>query len=281
MNIAAALKWATQKIKSDSAKIDAEFLLAKALNQSLAWLKTWPEYNLNSSQQTQFNDYVLRRSQGEPVAYITGEKTFWNLSLITNNSTLIPRPETELLVELALDFLQDKPTAKILDLGTGTGAIALSIAAERKQKHIRDKIFACDIHSKIIQLAQQNAAKNQLNNVVFLQSNWFSHINQKNFDLILANPPYIAADDPHLTTDDLLFEPKSALVAEQQGLADIQQIICQAKIYLKPGSALMLEHGYQQASAVTDLLVKHKYSQIKTQQDYAGLDRITLAIWDD
>lgn len=280
MNVQQALNFAVSEINSassniDSSNIDAEFLLTYLLDKNTAWLKTWPEYILTDQQILDFKTLVARRKLGEPIAYITGERAFWNLLLETNSSTLIPRPETELLVETALDFLQPLASAKVLDLGTGTGAIALSIASERSQ----DDIFASDFNSDAVKLAERNKQGNQLNNVTVLQSDWFNQIDEKGFDLILSNPPYVAEDDPHLQQGDLVFEPDTALIAKNNGMADIFSIVKNAPKFLRSGGGLILEHGYQQAELVKQTLIDFGFGQIKTIKDLVGLDRVTLAIY--
>lgn len=278
MNIQAAINQAVellqQKTDRTSARIDAEYLLSKVLNQSFTWLKTWPEYQLTPAQQTLFFEMLKRRQSGEPIAYIIGEKAFWSLELNTNSSTLIPRPETELLVEKSLEFLADKQSATILDLGTGTGAIALSIASERKA----DQVYACDFNLDAVVLARQNAVKNNINNVELFQSDWFSNVHLSSFDLIVSNPPYIEVDDPHLKQGDLIFEPRSALVSGEDGLVDIRLIVTQAKNYLTPAGCLILEHGFEQAKAVRQIFTDKGYVKVQTIVDLAGLERATLGL---
>lgn len=256
----------------ESATIDVEFLLSHALSKSITWLKTWPDYALTEQEKSLYNQFIERRQQGEPVAYILGEKAFWTLQLYTNPSTLIPRSETELLVELSLDYLRSKGKSRVLDLGTGTGAIALAIADERKE----DEIVACDFNVKAVELTKKNAQRNNIHHVDIIQSDWFSHIELKPFDLIVSNPPYIEDGDPHLKQGDLLFEPSRALVAKDNGLADLKIIIFEAKKFLKSGGVLLLEHGYQQGEAVRKLFSDNGYQNIKTEKDLAGLERVSL-----
>lgn len=281
MTIQQAIQMAMERLDSDSSKIDAEFLLCKLLNKNLAWLKTWPDFQLDKQQQKSYLDYLERRIKGEPIAYIIGEKPFWTLQLKTNNSTLIPRSETELLVETALDFLndlqrnlQEKRTFNILDLGTGTGAIALAIASERP----KDSIWACDFNQQAVELALENSRYNKIENVNFFRSDWFSQVTNNNFDLIVANPPYIANNDPHLQQGDLIFEPDSALVAHDNGFADIRLITNNAFSYLNQQGALMIEHGFEQAQKVQEIFSHAGFSQVTTFQDLAGLDRITIGM---
>ena len=242
------------------------------LNKKLTWLKTWQDTELTSEELEKLKQLIGRRKNGEPIAYITGEKTFWSLTLETNSSTLIPRPETELLVEKALNYLATKPTAKLLDLGTGTGAIALAIASERKN----DLVFACDYVEEAVKLAIRNTKKNNIENVSIIQSDWFSSIDLKDFDLIISNPPYIDPEDEHLSRGDVRFEPLTALIAEDHGLADIRNIIKQAVSYLSPLGWLMFEHGYDQGESVRKLFNEHGFVEIATYQDLGGNDRVTI-----
>ncbi|MDH5434903.1 MAG: peptide chain release factor N(5)-glutamine methyltransferase [Gammaproteobacteria bacterium] len=281
MSVEQALKQGIELLKSaatdDSltdAKTDVEYLLSFVLQQDFTWLKTWPEHCLLQEQQEKFEELLQRRQKGEPIAYLVGNKAFWNLILKTTPATLIPRAETESLVELALDFLKHKSRAKVLDLGTGTGAIALAIASERPD----DEIFACDFQADAVALAQENAQSNNLQHVKIFQSDWFSSVLERDFDLIVANPPYVAPDDPHLQRDDLIFEPDSALVADDDGFSDINHIIANAQEYLRRGGGLMLEHGYRQAEAIRNTMIEKGYLTVSTHGDIAGLDRITMGI---
>lgn len=282
MNIKTALKAIQLELEAlngaESAAIDARYLLSFLFNKNFTWLKTWPDEMLSSKQQESLHKLITRRKNGEPIAYITGEKAFWTLRLKTNTSTLIPRPETEQLVEQALDFLatqfSDSQTSRVLDLGTGTGAIALAIATERPN----DAIIASDFNEVIVELAKENAKLNQCSNVSVLQSDWFSNIKEDNFNLIVSNPPYIEENDRHIQQGDLVFEPNSALVAKNQGLSDIKIIIEQAKGYLMSGGALMIEHGFEQGKTLRKLYNQFGYHQVKTIKDLNGLDRITLGI---
>ncbi|WP_444994726.1 peptide chain release factor N(5)-glutamine methyltransferase [Aliikangiella sp. IMCC44359] len=275
MNVQEALKLAKQKLNGETGLVDGEFLLSKILNQTFTWLKTWPDYELTFEQEKCFHDWLKRRQKGEPVAYITGEQGFWNLLLKTDPSTLIPRADTELLVETALEFLASYQRAKVLDLGTGTGAIALSISYERPH----DRVFACDFSSKAVDLAKHNAIKNNLNRVNLFQSNWFDSVEEKAFDLIVSNPPYIAPNDPHLEQGDLIFEPDSALIAVDDGLADIIKIVKQSPEYLCDGGSLMLEHGFEQGQQVRDILQQNGFCCVYTKKDLAQLDRVTVGIY--
>jgi release factor glutamine methyltransferase len=275
MNINEAIECSIKSIGGSEANIDSQYLLSFILQKKFTWLKTWPETILSQQQETLLFELVKRRKQGEPIAFITGERDFWTLTLETNPSTLIPRPETELLVEKALEFLKDLPKAKILDLGTGTGAIALAIASERKN----DKVIATDYVEDVVDLAKRNAIKNKISNVEIFQSDWFSKIKETEFDLIVSNPPYVEENDPHLNQGDLRFEPKSALTAGDNGLADIKIIIEESRSRLVNGGKVMIEHGYYQANDLREIFRSFGYQKIKVIKDLAGLDRISTGVF--
>lgn len=256
---------------SESPRLDVELLLAHVLQKDRSWLYTWPEQLVSPDKHYEFLQLVSRRSMGEPVAYLVGRKGFWSLELEVNPSTLVPRPETELLVELALQKLGDD-RASVLDLGTGTGAIALAIAKEKPQAHV----LGVDSVAEAVQLAKRNAEINSISNVEFIQSTWFAGIPKQYFNLIVSNPPYIDAQDPHLTQGDVRFEPKTALVAENHGYADIEHIIVCAKNFLIHGAFLMIEHGYQQGEKVRALFETNHYVEITTHRDLAQQERVTF-----
>ena len=246
-------------------------MLQHVLKKPGAYFLTWPEHQLNPVQRTQAEQLLQRRVQGEPVAYLTGKQGFWSLSLHVNSSTLIPRPETELLVEKALE-IQKKSTCRVLDLGTGTGAIALALARERPQWHIT----GVDRQQEAVNLAKKNSIDNQLEQVVFRKSNWFSIFTHERFDLIISNPPYVEENDHHLLQGDVRFEPRSALTSGPDGLQDIRHIASQAMHYLNPEGWILLEHGDRQAALVRDLLEENGYSHTVTHQDIGNRDRVTL-----
>ncbi|WP_369743776.1 peptide chain release factor N(5)-glutamine methyltransferase [Pseudidiomarina sp. PP-1MA] len=268
--VAQALQWAVAQLsESSSPKLDAEVLLAKVLAKQRSYLFTWPEAELTAAQQQQFSAWVMQRQAGQPMAYLLGEREFWSLPLATNPSTLIPRADTECLVEFVLS-LTLPATAHVLDLGTGTGAIALALASERKHWHIQ----GIDKEAAAIALASANATRLQLP-VSFSRSDWFSAITNQGFDLIVSNPPYIDANDVHLQQGDLRFEPRSALVAADAGLADLAAIVAQAPSYLKPRGWLVVEHGWQQAAAVRQLMVQQGFTAVASGCDYGGNERYT------
>jgi release factor glutamine methyltransferase len=258
---------------SDSAELDIQILLAYCVAQSRTFLMTWPERELTATQLSAFDDLVERRKEGEPIAYLIEQQGFWSLDLRVLPTTLIPRPETELLVEQALAFLSAKPQSEVLDLGTGTGAIALAMAKELPEA----KVLGVDINHASIALAKDNAARNNIGNVSFKQSSWYTELAGL-FDLIISNPPYIRIDDPHLSQGDVRFEPVRALVAGTDGLADLRIIIREAPVYLQAGGALMVEHGYDQKHAVSQLFKQSQFVDVSCYQDLAGQDRITVGI---
>jgi len=256
---------------SDSPLIDSEILLGHCLQATRSYLHAWPERLLNAEEQDNFEQLLMRRLQGEPIAYIIGYKEFWSLRLKVTPVTLIPRPETEMLVERVLElFAADTPRI-IADLGTGSGTIALAIAKERPLW----QVFATDFSADILAVARENAQSLALPNVFFFQGFWCNALPRQGFDAIISNPPYIAKDDIELEKYVSQFEPLTALIAKNEGIQDIQQILDEAKDSLKSGGYLLLEHGYQQAQAVRNRLSQAGYEQINLYQDLAGLDRVT------
>ncbi len=255
---------------SESPRRDVEVLLSWVLECDRAYFYTWPEKLLTDEQQKVFDGAFARREQGEPVAHIMGEREFWSLPFYTDASTLIPRPDTELLVELALHNLGEKP-GRVLDLGTGTGAIILALASERPDC----SFCAADFSANAVALAIKNAQRLSLSSVNIFQSNWFENV-EGQFDLIVSNPPYIDKNDVHLSQGDVRFEPRSALVAEDEGLSDIKHIVCESKSYLLPNAWLMLEHGWQQKEAVQKIFKEHGYVEVETVKDCGGNDRVTM-----
>lgn len=259
---------------SPSPRLDAELLLAHALGQSRSYLRTWPEREPSAAQCAAFAALLERRRAGEPVAYLLGRQGFWSLDLEVAPHTLIPRPDTELLVETALALGPGGP-ARVLDLGTGTGAIALALACERPAW----QVLGVDRVSEAVQLAERNRARLGLGNVRFVESVWFSTLGGERFALIVGNPPYIAADDRHLNEGDVRFEPASALVAGEDGLDDIRRIVAEAPEHLEAGGWLLLEHGYDQAEAVRALFAARGFAAVESRRDLGGHQRITLGQW--
>ncbi|MDX1464904.1 MAG: peptide chain release factor N(5)-glutamine methyltransferase [Halomonas sp.] len=266
---------------SPSPRLDAEVLLCHALGVDRTWLYTWGDREAPSVERARFEALVAARAQGQPIAYLTGEREFWGLSLATSPHTLIPRPDTECLVEAALARAAP-PQGRLLDLGTGTGAIALAFASERPDW----SVIGVDIRSEAVALARHNAARLGITNVAFRESDWFAALVDKGvddnadpraerFDLIVSNPPYIAADDPHLARGDVRFEPHSALVAADGGLSDLCHLVREAGRYLLPGGWLMLEHGFEQAEAVRGVLEAAGYVEVESRVDLGGHPRVS------
>ena len=266
------LQRAAELSESDSPRLDLEVLLCHLLGKSRAWLYTWPEHSLEEAEQAKFDALLKRRVAGEPVAHLTGSREFWSLPLKVNRSTLIPRPDTEVLVETVLE-LCPQVEAKALDLGTGTGAIALALASEKK----RWQITAVDTMPAAVTLAEENRQLLGFGNVEVLQSDWFSALDGMLFDVIVSNPPYIDTQDPHLREGDVRFEPLSALVAEDHGLADIRKIATDSCAYLTENGLLAVEHGWEQGKAVRKVFTELGYRDVETRLDYGGRERITLA----
>lgn len=257
---------------SDSPSLDAAVLLCHALDKPRSFLLTWPEKVLSDEQREHFQSLLERRLKGEPVAYIIGEREFWSLPLKVSPSTLIPRPDTERLVELALEKAA-LHEGDILDLGTGTGAIALALASELPHR----QVWGVDLQPEAQQLAQSNAESLKIANAQFLCGSWFEPlVAGTKFAIIVSNPPYIEKDDPHLEQGDVRFEPLTALVADEKGLADIKHIATQARDYLAEQGWLMFEHGFEQGAAVRQLLVSLGYKEVATYKDYGDNDRVTI-----
>ena len=273
MNIQQALQQASKDLSetSPSAMLDAQVLLTHVLQCNTAHLAAWPEKALSDDQHADYLQLVKQRRQGTPVAHLTGSREFWSLDFSVDNSTLIPRPETETLVEYLLDNFASRENLKLLDMGTGTGTIAISIAKEKPDW----EIVASDISEQALKLARQNSSHHDTDNVSLIQSDWFENIGQKNFDIIISNPPYIASDDPHLTLGDVRFEPESALSSGATGMDDIEHICSHAKEYLLKNGWLIVEHGYNQKQQVADCFSRNGFTEITQQQDLSGHARMT------
>jgi release factor glutamine methyltransferase len=257
---------------SDSARLDAELLLMHILQVNRAWLFTWPEKEIPPDQTSQLVELLQRRAQGEPIAYLTGVREFWSLPLKVAPSTLIPRPDTETLIEWALSLTLPEHT-RAVDLGTGTGAIALALASEQP----RWQVSAVEFYSEAVELARENAQRLGLA-VKVEQGSWFEPV-QGTYDLIVSNPPYIDPNDHHLNEGDVRFEPRSALVANNGGMSDIEHIIATAPQYLNANAWLLLEHGYDQADAVCACLRQHGFIDVENRRDLGGQPRISAGRW--
>ena len=253
--------------------MDAEWLLAHALARPRSWLFAHAQDPVDAEAAARFADLLERRAAGEPVAYLTGTQGFWSLELDVSPATLIPRPETELLVELALARIPMAAASRIADLGTGSGAIALAIAKERP----RATVIATDASAAALDVAQRNAVRNGITNIEFREGDWFAPLVGDAFDLIASNPPYIEDDDPHLREGDLRFEPATALSSGTDGLDAIRRIVGDAPAHLRPGGWLLLEHGWAQGAAVRALLDAAGFIDIASKRDLENRDRITLA----
>lgn len=261
---------------SDSAWLEAEILLCHCLEKPRSYLRAWPERSLTRHQHACFADAVQQRQSGKPIAYITGHREFWSREFFIDDQVLIPRPETELLVELALNALPEQSGVKILDLGTGSGAIAVTLAAERPDADVT----AVDISLGALDTARKNAEKFNLNNIRFNVSDWFDNIESEDFALIISNPPYLAVDDPHLHQGDLRFEPPTALISAGEGLTDLSTIIAHARKHLRNNGWLLVEHGYNQQQAVQGQFRRYGYHDIQTYEDLSAIPRVTVGRWD-
>ena len=271
---------------TENGKVDALVLLQHATGKSRTQILAFDETEIDEKVRLKLTALLDRRLKGEPIAYILGEKEFWSLSLNVSEGTLIPRPDTEILVEkafqIALEKLEENPLHfRILDLGTGTGAIALALASELslicQKKAIQLDVIGVDLMPEVVKLAQSNAEKNQLD-VQFLQSRWFEHV-EGLFDIIVSNPPYIDETDEHLFQGDVRFEPRSALVAGENGLADLRHLIECAPVHLKDNGYLLLEHGWKQGKEVRSIFWQNHWQGVATIRDYGDNERVTLGYW--
>ncbi|MEN8166290.1 MAG: peptide chain release factor N(5)-glutamine methyltransferase [Pseudomonadota bacterium] len=261
-----------QALPHGSPELEAAVLLCHLLDQPRSFLYAWPDKILTKRQVGSYQDLIERRLRAEPIAHITGMREFWSLALKVSPATLIPRPETELLVERALAHLEKIPSPMLADLGTGSGAIALALASERPDCRVQ----ATDNSAEALRIARENTLNLGLSNVSLHPGSWLSALPaDSRYDLILSNPPYIPEQAPHLNQGDLPHEPRCALIAGHDGLRDIRTITAQAGAHLKPGGWLLLEHGFDQGPAVRDLFRQGGFNAIRTYQDLAGHDRIT------
>jgi release factor glutamine methyltransferase len=259
----------------DSPQLEAEILLSLALGKNRSYLKAWPEHEVSREQAGCFDHLVHKRNEGTPIAYITGQREFWSRDFAVNPDVLIPRPETELLIEVALTLIPQSTPLKVIDLGTGSGVIAITLAAEKPLI----EVTAVDISSGALNVAQINARTHRTENITFIQSHWFDQIKACSFDLVVSNPPYIAPEDPHLLMGDVRFEPQNALIAANRGLEDIEKIACEARSHLQPQGHLLIEHGYNQHNEVQAIFHEYDYQNIQTYRDLSGHPRLTYGQW--
>lgn len=265
---------AARRLGGPDARGDAEVLLAAALGRERGWLYAHGDAMPTADQASRFQAWVTRRAGGEPVAHLLGRREFWSLPLAVTADTLVPRHDTERLVELALERLPGGSDAKVLDLGTGSGAIALAIAMERP----RARVTAVDREARALEVACRNAAALGLERVRMLRGDWFSPVRGERFGLVVSNPPYLAQDDPHLA-GELRHEPRQALVAGDHGLDDLRGIVADAPAHLEDGGWLLLEHGLKQGAAVRALLAARGFAQVQTWQDLEARDRVSGGRW--
>ncbi len=280
------IKQLTKSFQTDYTDLPKHWLedwLLHVIKKPMSFLITDSDYQLTDNEFKEWQDGINKMQNGTPLAYLIGKQAFWSLDFIVNKHTLIPRADTEILVEEVLEFVKQPPPTpslhkegalKLLDLGTGSGCIAISLAHELTDW----QVTAVDISEQALKIAKQNAQIHQINNIQFIESYWFANLDKNHkYAVIVSNPPYIEKDDKHLT--QLTAEPITALVAENNGLADIKQIISQAPNYLLKGGLLAIEHGYNQAEDVQKLFKQANFSEIKTIKDYGGNDRVTMGIF--
>jgi len=256
---------------SDSPLLDAQVLLGFVLDKPRTYLRAWCDNTITDQQLIAFEALIKQRQQGTPIAYLTGIREFWSRNFKVTPDVLIPRPDTELLIELSLELIPNNHAVKLIDLGTGSGIIAVTLAAEHPNAHIT----AVDASLAALAVAKHNAQHHQLTNIEFYQSDWFSNVPKSLFDLVISNPPYIDPSDEHLQQGDVRFEPKTALIAENQGLSDIQIIADTASCYLKPAGHLLIEHGYNQAPQVQAIFNALAYDKVQSYRDLSGQPRVT------
>jgi release factor glutamine methyltransferase len=270
--VAALLQDARRRLQdSDSAALDAELLLGHVLGKPRTFLFTWPEHEVDGAALSQFDHLLARRLAGEPVAYVLGRREFYGHELLVSPDTLIPRPDTELLVDLLLELLPAGQPLRVADLGTGTGAIAIAVGLARPSWHL----LAVDYMVAVLDLVERNVRRLKASNVTPLQSNWYSRLDGV-FDAIVSNPPYIRADDVHLQRGDVRFEPRSALISGDDGLDDIRTLIEGAPARLRAGGLLALEHGYDQGDAVRALMREHGFARVDSRRDLGDNERVTF-----
>lgn len=276
-SITGLLEQASKQLQActETADLDAEVLLCHCLNKNRSFLRAWPEHQPSPPQIELFLSLLEQRAQGTPIAYLVGHREFWSREFIVSPDVLIPRPDSELLIELSLEYLPNNRPCKIIDLGTGSGILAITLATERPLV----EVVATDISKQALAIAQLNAERLETGNIRFLQSHWFDDVLDNNFDLVLSNPPYIAEDDPHLQQGDVRFEPQSALVSLEHGLKDIDLIAEQARRHLNPCGHLLVEHGYNQQQPVQAIFKTYGYREIATHPDLSANPRVTSGLW--
>lgn len=275
LKVAELLREAAARLPGDDARHEAEQLLIHVLGVERAWLFAHATDTVDEDSRQRFELLLARRAEGHPLAYLLGRRGFWTLDLQVNTATLIPRPETELLVEQALARLPSDDMVRVADMGTGSGAIALSVASERPLA----TVMATDLLGPALAVAVKNAQAHGLDNVWFRRGHWYAALGADRFDMIVSNPPYIAAGDPHLAQGDLRFEPPPALASGTDGLDAIREIIAGAHEHLVAGGWLLLEHGWDQGEAIRALLVQAGFDEAQTVQDMEQRDRVTLGRW--
>jgi len=260
---------------SDAAALDAEVLLCLTLDKERSYLRAWPDKELQPEHTDRFWTLIQERQKGTPIAYITGNREFWSRDFHVTPDVLIPRPDTELLIELSLKLIPPDKPFRVIDLGTGSGIIAITLAAERPHA----QVSATDFSLAALRIAQLNAKKHHMNNIQFYQSDWFANVLYAKFNLIVSNPPYIAENDSHLQQGDIRFEPLTALCAGEQGLSDIKTIADTARNRLEPGGHLLIEHGYDQQDPVQTIFKDFHYENVQTFTDLSGQPRVTYGQW--
>ena len=268
-----ALSAARRRLPGEAARLEAELLLAHVLACPRSHVLAWPDRRLDAEQARRYAHLVARRAAGVPIAYLLGRRAFWTFDLEVTPDTLIPRPETELLVEAALARLPAEQPVRVLDAGTGSGAVALALARERP----RARVLAVERSAAALRVAERNRRRLQLHNVLLLRGDWLAAIAPASLDLVVANPPYVAAGDPHLRQGDLVHEPSCALVAGADGLEALRSLIPQAAACLRPNGWLLVEHGHDQAPAVATLAKTAGFQAVRLHRDLAGLPRVTEA----
>jgi len=273
MSVSGLLAAAAVRIGGENGRLEAETLLAHVLGKTRAWLYAWPEHAPDAEQRAAYENVVEARTRGEPIAYLTGHREFWSLDLVVTRDVLIPRHETELLVELALARIPRDVDTTVADLGTGSGAIALALAHERP----RARVLATDASAAALAVARANAERLTLSNVEFARGDWGDALDGRTFDIIVSNPPYIASGDAHLDMGDLRSEPLSALASGSDGLDAIRRIVAQVPEHLREGGWLLLEHGWDQASRVRELFEQRGFFAIASVHDDGGHERVTMA----